>query len=170
MEDDDRPQVTRKADGSSWLQIARGHPLGAAVSEVEVVPEQRRWMAASRFSSGRYAAKPMARNIGLLRALIILIRERLRPRDDVTERLHDIEALIIAGHHDAADNHIDRLRADHPGEEMKARVLGLVSLNLYDQGNEGKAQYIHEFALLCGTAHPAMVEIFGDHVPDRPER
>lgn len=147
-----------------WLQVDPGSPLGAAVDEVEVAPEQKRWMAAPEFSRNRYRAKPAQKKIGLLRALAILVREQLRPRDDAAERLRDIEELIIAGHNDAADVQIERLRADYPTEEMKARVLGLVSLNLYDVGNEGKALYIHEFALLCGTAHPAMVEIFGEWI------
>lgn len=160
------PRLQRRADGSLWLPVDADSPLSSAISEVEVVPERQRWMAAPAFSQGRYQAKPVQQHISWLRALIILVRDAMRPRDEVAERLHDIEALILGGHNDAADQQIERLRADHPDEDMKARVLGLVSLNLYDRGNEGKAQYIHEFALLCGTAHPAMIEIFGDTVPD----
>ncbi len=147
-----------------WLQVDPDSPLSAAVDEVEATPERRRWMAAPEFSRNRYRAKPTQKKIGLVRALVILVREHLRPRDDVAERLRDVEDLIMSGHNDAADEQIERLRADYPTEEMKARVLGLVSLNLYDRGNEGKAHYIHEFALLCETAHPAMVEIFGDSI------
>ena len=91
----------------------------------------------------------------------MLFRDSLRLRDKLAERLRDIKELIIAGHNEVADQHIDRLRSDYPTEETKARVLGLVSLNLYDRGKEAKAQYIHEFALLLGTEHPAMLEIFG---------
>jgi hypothetical protein len=160
----DRPELKQRADGSQWLQVDAQNPLSSARSEVEVVPERQRWMAAPAFSRGRYQAKPVQHRIGWLRALIILVRDAMRPRDEVAERLHDIEALILGGHNDAADQQIERLRADYPGEDMKARVLGLVSLNLYDRGNDGKAHYIHEFALLCGTAHPAMIEIFGDTV------
>lgn len=146
------------------MPIDGANPLGAAVSEVEVMKERRRWMAAPLFSENCYAAKPVQKQIGLLRALWIMVRSNLQPRDDVAERLRDIELLIIEGHNDAADAQIDRLRADYPTDEMKARVLGHSSLNLYDQGNLGKAQYIHEFALLCGSAHPAMIEIFGDTI------
>lgn len=154
----------QRPDGSLWLQVDPDSSLGAAADEVEVTPERQRWMAAPEFSRNRYRAKPARKKIGLLRALPILLREKLRPRDNVAERLRDIEELIIGGHNDVADVQIERLRADYPTEEMKARVLGLVSLNLYDVGNEGKALYIHEFALLCGTAHPAMIEIFGDSI------
>lgn len=164
-QDDPRPK--QPADGSLWLQVDPQNPLHGAVTEVEVVPERQRWMAAPAFSRGRYQAKPTLHRVGWLKAALILFRDAIRPRDEVAERLRDIENLILAGHNDAAERQIDRLRTDYPGEDMKARVLGLVSLNLYDQGNEGKAQYIHEFALLCGTAHPAMIEIFGDTVPDR---
>jgi hypothetical protein len=161
---DDDPNVEQREDGSLLFHVARENPLSSAVSEVEVVKERQRWMAAPEFSRNRFLAKPSQKKIGLLRALIILVRDRLRPRDDVAERLRDIEELILDGHNEAADTQVERLRADYPTEEMKARVLGLVSLNLYDQGNLGKAQYIHEFALLCGTAHPAMIEIFGDSI------
>jgi hypothetical protein len=161
---EDRPRTKQGSDGSLWLHIAPDSPLGAAVSEVEVTPERQRWMAAPEFSRNRYVAKPVQRKIGLLRALAILVRDQLRPRDDIAERLRDIEELIITGHNDAADTQIEKLRADYPTEAMKARVLGLTSLNLYDRGNEGKALYIHEFALLCGTAHPAMIEIFGESI------
>lgn len=153
-------------EGSLWLRVDGDSPLSTAVSEIEVTPERQRWMAAPEFSRGRVLAKPARQTIGRLSALILLVRESLRPRDDIAERLRDIEELILAGHNDAADRQIDRLRGDYPSEEIKARVLGLVSLNLYDQGNMGKAQYIHEFALLCGSAHPAMIEIFGDTIRD----
>jgi hypothetical protein len=162
----DDSRLQRRVDGSLWLPVDAESPLSSATSDVEVVPERQRWMAAPAFSKGRYQAKPMQQRIGWLRALIILVHDAMRPRDEVAERLHDIEALILGGHNDAADQQIARLRADYPGDDMKARVLGLVSLNLYDRGNEGKAQYIHEFAVLCGTAHPAMTEIFGDTVAD----
>jgi hypothetical protein len=161
---DNGPRTKQKPDGSLWLQVDPASPLGAVVNEVEVTPERQRWMAAPEFSRSRYLAKPVQKKVGLLRALAILVRDQLHPRDDVAERLHDIEELIIGGHNDVADVQIERLRADYPTEEMKARVLGLVSLNLYDVGNESKAQYIHEFALLCGTAHPSMTEIFGDSI------
>ena len=161
---DDGPRTKQKPDGSLWLQVDPDSPLGAAVDEVEVTRERRRWMAAPEFSRNRYRAKPAMKKVGLLRALAVLVRAQLRPRDDIAERLHDIEELIVGGHNDAADAQIERLRADYPTEAMKARVLGLVSLNLFDQGNEGKALYIHEFALLCGTAHPVMIEIFGDSI------
>ena len=158
------PDVEQREDGSLWLNVDVDSPLRTAVSEVEVVRERQRWMAAPEFSRNRFEAKPAQRKIGIVRALIIILRESLRPRDDVADRLHDIEQLILAGQNDMADMHIEKLRADYPTEEMKARVLGLYSLNLYDSGNAGKAQYIHEFALLCGTAHPVMTEIFGETV------
>ncbi len=160
----DEPLLDQRPDGSRWMRVDAESPLGAAVSEIEVVPERQRWMAAPRFSSRRFLARPVHRRIGLIRAAILLVRECLRPRDDIAERLRDIEELIVAGHNDAADRQIDRLRGDYPSDEVKARVLGLVSLNLYDRGNAGKAQYIHECALLCGAAHPAMIEIFGSAI------
>ncbi|WP_430443827.1 hypothetical protein [Sphingorhabdus contaminans] len=158
------PDVEQRKDGSLWLKVDADSPLRNAVSEVEVVRERQRWMAAPKFSRNRFQAKPAQRKIGIVRALIIMLRDSLRPRDDIAERLYDIEQLILAGQNDRADLHIEKLRADYPTEEMKARVLGLYSLNLYDRGNAGKAQYIHEFALLCGTAHPVMTEIFGESV------
>lgn len=156
----------QRPDGSLWLQVDAENPLSTAVSEIAVIRERQRWMAAPEFSRRRYQARPVQKPIGLLRALILLVRDSLRPRDDVAERLRDIEELILAGHNDAADRQIDRLRCDYPTEDMKARVLGLASLNLYDQGNMGKALYLHEFALLCGTAHPVMIEIFGSAIRD----
>lgn len=159
------PDVEQREDGSLWLKVDADSPLRTAVSEVEVVRERQRWMAAPEFSRNRFQAKSTERKIGIVRALIIILRESLRSRDDVAERLHDIEQLILAGQNDMADKHIEKVRADYPTEEMKARVLGLYSLNLYDRGNAGKAQYIHECALLCGTAHPVMTEIFGENVP-----
>jgi hypothetical protein len=163
MRDKD-PNVGQRKDSSLWLKVDDANPLSTAVSEVEVVQERQRWMAAPEFSRNRFQAKPAQRKIGIVRALIIILRESLRPRDDVTERLRDIEQLILAGQNDIADMHIEKIRTDYPTEDMKARVLGLYSLNLYDRGNASKAQYIHEFALLCGTAHPAMTEIFGETV------
>ena len=162
-----RTRMKQRQDGTRWLTVDAENPLSTAVTEVEVVPERQRWMAAPDFSRNRYLAKPAQKKIGLFRAFIMLFRDSMRQRDEVAERLRDIEELILAGYNEAADRHIDRLRADYRTEEMKARVLGLVSLNLYDQGNELKARYIHEFALLSGTAHPAMIEIFGDSVPER---
>lgn len=158
------PEPEQRPDGSLWVRVDAENPLSAVISEIEVARERQRWMAAPEFSRRRYQAKPFQKKIGLLRALVLLVRESLRPRDEIAERLSDIEDLILAGHNDAADRQIERLRGDYPTEEVKARVLGLASLNLYDQGNMGKAQYIHEFALLCGTAHPAMIEIFGSAI------
>lgn len=163
MRDKD-PNVEQRKDGSLWLKVDSANPLSTAVSEVEVVQERQRWMAAPEFSRNRFQAKAAQRKIGIVRAFIIIVRESLRPRDDVAERLRDIEELILAGQNDMADIHIEKIRTDYPTEDMKARVLGLYSLNLYDRGNTAKAQYIHEFALLCGTAHPAMAEIFGETV------
>jgi hypothetical protein len=163
----DRPDVKQRADGSLWLDVDTENPIHVAASSVEIVYERQRWMAAPQFSKDRYLAKPIQKNIGLFRALMVLIREGMRPRDDVGERLRDIEALIIAGHNDAADRQIDRLKADYPTEEMEMRVLGLHSLNLYDQGRAQEAQNVHEFAMQSGTAHPAMIEIFGDTVLGR---
>ncbi len=158
------PEPEQRPDGSLWLRVDAENPLGAAVSEIAVIRERQRWMAAPEFSRRRYQAKPIQKPIGLLRALILLVRDSLPRHDDVAERLRDIEELILTGHNDAADRQIDKLRCDYPTEDMKARVLGLTSLNLYDQGNMGKALYIHEFALLCGTAHPVMIEIFGSAI------
>ena len=158
------PNLVKRKDGSHWLKVDEVNPLSTAVSEVEVVRERQRWMAAPEFSRNRFQAMPAQRKIGIVRALIIILRESLRPRDDVAERLRDIEELILAGQNDLADMQIEMIRADYPTEEMKARVLGLYSLNLYDRGNNAKAQYIHEFALLCGTAHPVMTEIFGETI------
>jgi hypothetical protein len=165
--DNSGPEVKQRQDGSLWLSVDGKNPLSTVVTEVEVVRERQRWMTAPDFSRNHYRAKPTQKKIGLLHAIIILVRESMRPRDEVAERLRDIEELILAGHNDAAERHIDRFKADYPTEEMKALVLGLVSLNLYDQGNEVKARYVHEFALLSSTAHPVMTEIFGDTIPER---
>ena len=163
MRDKD-PNVGQRKDGSLWLKVDSANPLSTAVSEVKVEQERQRWMAAPEFSRNRFQAKPAQRKIGIVRALFMILRESLRPRDDVAERLLDIEKLILSGQNDMADIHIEKIRTDYPTEEMKARVLGLYSLNLYDRGNNAKAQYIHEFALLCGTAHPVMTEIFGETI------
>lgn len=164
--DDERPDLRRKPDGSLWLKPSGDSPLSSAVSEVEVVRERQRWMAAPEFSKHRYLAKPAQKQIGLLRAAWILVRQSMRPRDEVGERLRDIEQLILGGHNEAAERHIERFRHDYSSDETSRRVYGLMSLNLYDLGREQEAQLMHEFALLAGSAHPAMIEIFGVDLPD----
>ncbi|MFM5908345.1 MAG: hypothetical protein ACKOPO_12305 [Novosphingobium sp.] len=153
--------------GRQWLPLADDHVLHPAIDAVEVRTERRRWMAAPEFSLGRFAAKPAIRPVGFWRALLILLRRARQPHDDVAERLNDIEALILGGHGAHAAQHIARLRQDHPDDATLARVLGLMSLNHYDLGEEDFALFLHEFALRCGSAHPAMIEIFGEDVPDR---
>lgn len=159
---DEPSRPHQRADGSLWLRIDPASPLHSAVREVEVAREVRRWMAAPRFSQDRWLAKPEVRRIGWLRAVWLLMRESLRPRDELAERLKDIERLILGGHNDAADRQIDRWRSQFADDECQSRVLGLMSLNSYDRGQEREAQFHHFFALLAGSAHPAMIEIFGD--------
>lgn len=156
---DNHPKVTRAADGKHWLQIDPANPLSSAMSEVEVVPEVRRWQAAPAFSRHRYVAKPVQKKIGLVRALWIMLRSRRTLRDDKAERLRDIEELILGGHLAAAEAQFSRFGADYP--DQTALVLGLISLSLYDAGHEALALDFHRLALVHGTAHPAMVEIFG---------
>ena len=158
------PNPKQKQDGSMWLPISAENPLRSAATKVEVKQERQRWMAAPGYSRNRFLAKPAQKEIGVLRALRVLLRKRLRPRDDFADRLSDIEQLIVAGHNDAADEQIGRLRTDYPFDATRARLLGLISLNLYDRGNEDEAQIMHEYALLFDAAHPAMVEIFGNEI------
>jgi hypothetical protein len=48
------PRLQRRVDGSLWLPVDADSPLSSAISEVEVLPERQRWMAAPAFSQGRY--------------------------------------------------------------------------------------------------------------------
>jgi hypothetical protein len=163
----DRTPPHVDGQGRTWLPLAEDHALRPALGAVEVRPERQRWMAAPEFSRQRFEARPAIKPVGFWSALRILLRHALQPRDDVAERLNDIEGLILGGHNAHAAQHISRLREDHPDDATLARLFGLMSLNHYDLGDEDFALFLHEFALRCGSAHPAMIEIYGEDVPDR---
>jgi len=159
---DEPLEPQRRSDGSLWLPVDPASPLRAALDEFEVVHGRQRWMAAPAFSRRRWLARPALKGIGLLRAACLLLRASMQKRDELAERLCDIEELILAGHNDAADRQIERWRSQFADDERQQRVLGLMSLNRYDCGQEQEARFFHLFALLAGSAHPAMIEIFGD--------
>ena len=158
------PIEKQKPDGSIWLKISRSNPLSSVFDEKGVTRELRHAMVAPSLARRRFWAVPLQKTIEWLCDAIAFVSDWLNPHDDVQERLGDIEKLIRTGYHDAADKQIDRLRIHYPNDGMRAQLLGPVSFNLYSRGNRRKAQYIHEFALLCNAAHPVMVEIFGDTI------
>lgn len=157
----DEPPANTRSGSPFWIDIDPDSPLYAVARQVKVTRDPARWPEAPEFSSRQFSAVPVRKNVGMLEAAWILLKDRLRKRDDIADRLADIEGLIVAGHNAAADRQIRAFLSHHQDIATRASVLGLMSLNAYDRGREGEARVAHQIALAAGCPHPAMIEVFG---------
>jgi hypothetical protein len=156
------PEDPDKQAGSRWLTVSPRSPLIHAVREVEVVPEKPRWPQAPGFFADRFVAVPHTRPVSVLQAIRMVWAQWRRPRDDFADRLGDIEEMIVQGYATAAFARIDELLGDYPGPQSSRRVLGLLALAWWDRGDADTARLYHVASLVAGSAHPAMIEIFGE--------
>jgi|GEM_PF-2658957 hypothetical protein len=153
------PEINTDRKGRHWLKLDPQTPIYSEVKKIEVELGNSIVKGAPKYNAKQWQAKHKVKKISRLSAFIIATKSLFAKRDEMTDQLNDIENLILNGYAARALVRLSQFQADFPNEHAKA--MGLTSLAHHALNEIDLALDCHLKAFMMGTAHAAMLEIYG---------